>query len=452
MRMRTGEGSLKGATRDNMILGRTIGACLLLAVAAGCAPRELILTGERLDLRPPQQDAAAAADRAAPISIPGPRTNADWTHVAGDAQHDPGNVSFSAAPQRIWTASIGQGENRRHRITAAPVVSGGRIFTVDSRARVMAHDTGGNALWSADLTPATDSPDDASGAGLAVSGGTLFVTTAFGDLFALDVSTGRELWSQDLDAPASGAPAVYGDLVYVVSRDARGWAIDTQTGRVEWTVQGTPGDVGVVGGSAPAVTDRTALFPFSSGEMIAALREGGYNLWTGRVMGERQGRVYARYSDLSGDPVVSGGRIYVGSSGGRTVAFEASSGERVWSVREGALGPVAAVGGSVFLLSDLGELVRLDAATGERVWGVELPLYLRERASKREKIYNHFGPLLAGSRLWVASSDGVLRAFDATDGTVVQQVALPGGAASAPAVANGVMYVVSQDGDLHAFR
>ena len=64
----------------------------------------------------------------------------------------------------------------------------------------------------------------------------------------------------------------------------------------------------------------------------------------------------------------------------------------------------------------------------------------------------HFGPVLAGGRLIVASSDGLIRAFDPASGALAGSVELPGGAASAPAVAGGVLYVVTKDGKLRAFR
>ena len=52
----------------------------------------------------------------------------------------------------------------------------------------------------------------------------------------------------------------------------------------------------------------------------------------------------------------------------------------------------------------------------------------------------------------MAGADGLLRAFAPQDGTALAQVPLPGGAAAPPAVAGGVMYVVTRDGQLLAFQ
>lgn len=433
-----------------------IGGLAAIALLSACE-KEQILTGKRLDLRADlsAEDAgqAPAPGAARPVALPAQVANADWPQRAGGPTHAAPHAALSAAPRLAFTAEIGQGADRRHRITADPVVAGGRIFTVDSRARVTATGTNGATLWSADLTPAGDNPDDASGAGLAVSGGTLFVSLGFGDLVALDAASGREIWRQDLDAPAAGAPVVAGGLVYLAARDSRGWAVDPANGRVRWTIEGTPGFAGVVGGAAPAVTDRLAIFPFSSSELTAALREGGTEVWTANVAGRRPGRVYAKISDISGDPVVSGGRIYAGSPTGRTDAIDLASGEVLWSAREGAMSPVVVAGGAVYTVSDQAELVRLDAATGDTVWTRPLPFFEpTRRLNKRKDVYAHYGPVLAGGRLWVASDDGLLRGFDPASGDLAAQVELPGGAATDPVVAGRTLYVVSKRGQLLAFR
>ena len=110
----------------------------------------------------------------------------------------------------------------------------------------------------------------------------------------------------------------------------------------------------------------------------------------------------------------------------------------------------------MYLVSDLGALVRVDADTGEIVWTVQMPeLYPNPGLFGRGKPFRaitYYGPILAGGRLWVASGDGLLRAFSPADGALLAELALPGGAAAAPAVAGGVMYVTTRDGRLLAFQ
>lgn len=431
-------------------------AVVAMALLAACAEPELILTGERLDLRADLTGEGAPDDTAqnlpTAISLPAQVVNAAWTHRAGGPDHHITHPALGTRLTEVWSAKIGQGEDRRHRITAEPVISDGRVFTVDSRAQVMAHSTAGAPLWSTDLTPLGESPDSASGAGLAVQGNRLYVSTGFGDLVALDAASGARLWTQELDASAAGTPTVADGLVYVVTRGDVAFAVKTDDGRVAWTLSGTPSSAGVVGGAAPAIGERVVVLPFANGELISALRQGGTQAWRAFVAGQRPGKVYAQISDISGDPVIMDGRVYAGSPAGRIIAMDSTSGETLWSAREGAMSPVQIAGGSVFAVSDRAELVRLDQQTGARVWGTELPFFVRETAKKRKAVVGNYGPLLAGGQLWVASSDGALRAFSPETGTQTAQIPLSGGAATDPVVAQRTLYVVTGDGTLRAFR
>jgi len=433
-----------------------IGTLTAVALLAGCSQKEPILPGERLGVREAlgleEGGSAAVAPVPVAITLPAPVSRADHPQPGGNATHLPEHAALSAAPARIWTASIGQGDTRRHRITASPVVAGGRVFTLDAQSRVTAVSTGGELLWAADLTPASERARSASGGGLAFGDGRLFATTGFGSLVALDPATGAQLWTQRTDAPVSGAPAYRDGLVYIVSRDSRAWAVRAEDGRVQWQLPGTPSPAGMTGAAAPAVSDRLAVFPLGSAELVATLRQSGLRVWQATVAGQRRGLVYANVTDLVADPVIAGEVLYIGNQSGRTVALAASSGERLWTAEEGAYGAVLPVGGSVFLVSDQARLVRLDAASGATVWTVELPYFTKEKPKRFKAIHAHYGPVLAGGRLWVASDDGLLRAFSPESGALVQSVELPGGAASRPVVAGGTLYVVSTRGQLHAFR
>jgi outer membrane protein assembly factor BamB len=331
-------------------------------------------------------------------------------------------------------------------------VSGGVIFTMDALDRVQATSTAGAAVWTASLTAEFDRGGEVSGGGLAVDGDTLFATTGYGELVALQASSGQVLWRQRLDSPVTGAPAVANGAVYAVGRDGAGFAVDAATGKVLWTVPGAPSATGVIGSAAPAVTDRAVIFPFASGGMTAALRQSGLPVWEAPVTGQRIGRAYQGLTDITGDPAVVGGTIYVGTAAGRTAAVDVASGQRLWTAVEGAMNPPLVVGGSVFVVNDEARLVRLDASTGAVIWAVEMPYWDTDKPRKRKAITAHYGPVLAGGHLVVAGGDGQLRLFNPADGAMVGGVAIPGGAASNPALAGGMLYVVSADGQLLAFR
>lgn len=433
----------------------------LLAVLAlsACGDREVILQGERLDPRAViSPDGLPIVGDAGPtttaLSLPGIRSRAEWTHRAGSPQHVSDNEALAGSgTQRIWSNSIGTPAGRRHRITADPIVAAGRVFTLDSRARVTATAAAsGGTAWSVDLTPALETGASASGGGIAYDGGRVFVTTGYGEVIALSATSGGVLWRQRVEAPVGGAPTVAGGTVYVTGRDATGWAIRAEDGKVLWTVAGVRDIAGWTGVSAPAVDAGMAVFPFASGQLLAVDTASGETNWSANVAGRRPGRAITAIRDLTGDPVIAGGRVYAGSSAGRIAAFDSSTGSEVWSAREGAMSPVLAVGNAIFAINDESQLIRLDASNGGRVWAVPMPQFTDAKVKKQDRVWAHYGPVLANGRLYVASSDGVLRVFDPASGALIGQGAIPGGAATAPVVAGGTLYVTGRDGQLHAFR
>lgn len=440
------------------ILSGLFGAALVLS---GCAEDEVFLPGERENVRSVLQNPELAAplpgevvpeNVARPISLAAPVANADWTHTTGTAKYRVAHPALRGAPVLAWSADIGEGDSRRLRITADPVVAGGRVFTLDAGAQVVATSTSGAPLWSRDLTPASDRQGQGTGGGLAVQGDTLYVSIGFGVVTALDTATGAVRWTQDLDASGSGTPTVYGDLVYVTAGDYIGWALQTADGRIAWQTEGTRSVANVLGAPAPVVTDSLAIFGFGSGEVLAAFRQGGLTRWRADVLGKRPGRALSSINDVTSAPVLSGDKVYVGNQSGRLMALNTGSGKPVWTAREGAIGPVWPAGDSVFFMTDLNELVRFDATDGSRIWGTPLPNFIKDKPRKQSAVFTHHGPVLAGGRIWVASSDGLIRSFDPTNGDLIGTIEIAGGATTAPVVAGNTLYVVSGKGALHAFR
>lgn len=432
------------------------GVLALMSLSA-CEEPEVILAGKREALRADEASFAELSgtqkeNRALPFA-PGPEVkNSNWHQRHNSPHTRVSHPAFAGALEPIWSVDIGEGNSRYGRITSEPVVAQGVVYTLDSEARVSATSTSGAALWSVSLVPDRDSARDATGGGLAYAKGRLFVTSGFGFVSALDATTGERLWQQALLASTSGLPTVRDGILYLVAGDSTAWALDTQTGRTLWQLGAASDDNNVMGAAAPAVDERVAVFAFGSNELQAAFRKGGLRLWDASIPGKRAGLSRSRISDVTGDPVIVGTKIYAGTFSGRTVALDAQTGARLWTAEEGPLGAVWVAGGSVFMVSDNNELLRLDAQSGERIWGTKLPFFVTDRPKRQKTIFAHYGPVLAGGRLYVASNDGLIRAFDPTDGSLLKTVELPGGAASSPVFAGEALYVVSAKGQLFAFR
>ena len=436
-------------------LTSTILAALVLSA---CSDKEEKLPGERLELRAKlnsstDEEAVAAIEELVArqvISLPKMAVNSSWTHKNGSAAHSIAHPQFSPEPRLRWSRNIGSGNKKRLRLSSDPVILNERVFTLDSSGQLMAHGTNGAALWSRSLVPASDAKDAAPGGGLAVEENLLVATTGFGDVVAMIPATGEELWRQRMPASISAAPVIASDRVIALARNNLAYGLTKDFGRISWQVQGVDRGTSVLGSGTPAVAGGLGILPFASGEVIAVVPRNGVTAWTQKIGGRRIGAAQSFITGVSGDPVADGQNVYFGTQAGRLTAVDRRSGQRLWTAKEGAQGPVWPAGGSIFLITDQDRLKRLDAETGEPLWVAELPRFKNTKKLKGE--YAHFGPILAGGFLWVAGGDGELRKFDPENGKLIGSVSIPGGAASQPAVADGTMYVLSQTGQLHAFQ
>lgn len=431
-------------------LGTTL-LCSGLLFLAACQEPEKTLPGVREDIRP-QAETSDVVNNSKPISLAGQSSNSSWAQSFGTQAFRTAHPALRTTPQLVWSAPIGEGDSKRQRITADPVVAGGLIYTLDAAARVTATSTNGGQVWSTNLVPPNEDDSHATGGGMAYSDGVLYVSSGFGRLTALDARSGSIRWQQKLGATGSGTPTISNGLLYLVAGDDTGWTINIKDGRIVWQQPGTPSVGHVLGAPAPALTSQFVIFAFGSGDITGNFRKGGIRRWNASVAGQRTGRATARIGDITGGPVVVGSTVYIGNHSGRTVALRADSGERIWTATEGALGPVWPAGDSIFLVSDRNQIIRLSAGDGSVIWAHDLPGFVKDKPRRRGDSFANYGPVLAGGRVITASSDGFLRFYNPQDGALLNRVEVPGGATTGPVIANNTLYVVSTKGELHAFR
>lgn len=433
----------------------TLVCVLLFFINFGCSSSDPVLPGARETLDgsvAKEKEDRFIIDGLPALNLPPEKLNAEWTHRGGNAQHNPGHPLLGEKLELIWKAPIGQGNTRRHQIASSPVVEAGRIFTLDSRSLITALDVDGRIIWQKDVGDKFEGRDDASGGGLAVKDGQLFVTTGFGTVQSLSSETGDILWSQDLASYGGASPTVFEDLLYISARSGSAWAIETKTGRIKWQVSGPSSRSSFVGGPGAAVNDKYALFPFGSGDVFAVFRKGGLPSWNSVLSGARLGRSAGYVQDVTGQPVIDSELVYLSNSAGRMAALDLKTGQRKWTSNQGSQGDILTSGQSVFFVSDENKLIRVSKLDGSIIWSNQLPHFTKKSLKRRTDIFAHYGPILAGGRLILASSDRIMREFDPADGTLISSSRLSYGAASSPIVVKETLYLLTLDGALLAFR
>ncbi|HEX8381232.1 MAG TPA: PQQ-binding-like beta-propeller repeat protein [Allosphingosinicella sp.] len=385
------------------------------------------------------------------ITLPPAQANADWAQSGGNAAKSMGHVALGASPGMAWRVSIGEGSSNQAQLASSPVLADGRIYTIDIRAVVRAiSPQNGATVWQTQVRGANAPEGALFGGGVAYDNGRIYATNGAGDAAAMDAATGKLIWRVRPGAPLRGAPTVANDNVYVVTQDNQLFALNPANGAVRWTGSGALEIAGILGASSPAAAQGTVVAGFSSGELNAYRYENGQNLWQDALARTSISTSVTQLSDIDADPVIDAGRVYAVGQGGRMVAIELITGQRVWEINVAGISTPWVAGDWVFVVTDDARLLALSRTTGGIRWMTQLTRY-RDAKDKKGRI-DWVGPILAGDRLVLANNAGQIVYVSPVDGGVRATQETRMSVSLSPIVANNTLYVLHDNGQLSAWK
>ena len=407
--------------------------------------------GERLPVLSYEAKVEADPDLAElTVVVPSAVANDSWTQPGGNAAKSMGHVQLGASLTRAWTASI-EGSSNTARLNSAPVVAGGRVYTIDTTATVRAFDaqTGGQ-VWATQFGAERGSASSLFGGGVGYGNGRVYATNGLGYAVALDGTNGGIVWQVRPGGPLRGAPTVTADAIYVVSQDNQLYSLKPADGATNWSSAAALEIAGVFGTASPAFGQGTVVAGFSSGELNAYRYENGRLVWQDQLSRTSITTSVSSLSDIDAAPVIDRGQVIAVGQGGRMVALELITGQRIWELNIAGISTPWVAGDWVFVVTADARLLAVARSTGRIRWITQLRAFERERAKRAPISWS--GPLLAGGRLILAASDGALINVDPATGAIQSQTDVRASVSLSPVVANSTLYILDDDGRLHAFR
>jgi outer membrane protein assembly factor BamB len=384
-------------------------------------------------------------------NLPHMMVNFSWPQAGYASEHAMPYVELAPQPHILWKESIGEGSDSDFKLLAHPVVYHDTVFSLDSQGWVTAKNTkNGDTRWEFDSTP-KDVDGKAIGGGLAIDGGTLYITTGFGDVFALNAKSGAVKWRKALLKPLRAAPTVADNRIYVVSIDNQLNTLNAETGDVLWHQEGIVESATLMGASSPAVSGDSVIVAYNSGEIFALRPQNGRASWNYSLATATQVGALPAIADIRGLPVVDHGRIYAVSHSGRMAAIEQRSGERVWEADIGGIDTPVVSGDTVFVYGGDSQLMAVTRDSGRIMWVKTLAKHADPSDKDSDRVV-WAGPVLAGERLWMVNSQGMLASFSPNDGASVDNIDLGRPVYLSPIVADRTMYVTADDGTLIALK
>ena len=261
-----------------------------------------------------------------------------------------------------------------------------------------------------------------------VGRGLVYIGDLDGVLHAVDVRTGKAAWTFATEGEIKSSPVLVGNRVLVGSYDSHLYALEADTGLLLWKVM-TEGYVH----STPSVAGGVA---FISGcdEIFRAIR-----VKDGRELYQVPSIAYTGAS-----PALTGDAAYFGTFGNQVVSVSRKERKVLWRFESKEsqfpfYSSAAVVGGRVVLGGRDRKVHCLEAATGESLW----TFATRARVDS--------SPVAVGDRIYVGSNDGRFYVLNLKDGKKIWEFNAGAPLSASPAVAGGRIVIGSQDGQLFCF-
>ena len=264
-----------------------------------------------------------------------------------------------------------------------PLVAGGKVLIGDLVGvfHAVAADSG-KKLWTLDTGAAIHASANAADA----SASRIIVSNDAGKIFCVQMTDGKVAWTAQAEDRINSAASIVNDTAYIAGCDAKLLALNLADGKQRFVA-----DIGGVSGGSPAVIDGRIIVGTDGGRVVCLSGKDGAPLWSYEqvedgamvyaspavaggiaVVGARDGKpmwTFKTRLDVDSSPVISSGRVYVGSKDKSLYVLDLKSGQLLWEFKS-SRGIVAtpAIGAGVLVIGDnAGNVYCLEAEKDDKV-------------------------------------------------------------------------------------
>lgn len=345
----------------------------------------------------------------------------------------------SIAPElhvgRVWVNQTGGGAEETG-LVFKPALEGEQVFFSNANGNVVARQRiTGARIWQVNVGRGiTSSPG--------VGGGSVFIGTHNGKVVALDASNGQVRWKVKVPNQVVATPRYSSGLVIVKTINGELVALSAETGEQKWSYVETLPRLVLRGDSAPVVAYPLVVSGFANGNLVGLTVDQGKLAWERKVVQPSGFSDIARMIDISADPVVADGVIYVTSYQGNITAVDFKTTQILWQHPLSSHTGIAVSGDRVYVTDTNGRLWSFNRHTGAVNW----------RQTQFETRYLT-APAVIDDYVIVGDDEGYIHWMAQSDGhPVARQFFSESGIAAPPLVSGDLVFAVSRDGRVVALN
>ncbi len=254
----------------------------------------------------------------------------------------------------------------------------------------------------------------------------IYLPSADGALYAIDMNTGRLQWHVKTEGALLSSPLVVADEVYCTGVDGYTYSIYAGDGSVNWKFQSACPVV-----TSPVASGDHVFVAAMDGSVKAFAKADGKVVWTYRCDG-----------GIVSNPQVVENTLFVASKDKALHAIDTEKGVRKWHAEgSGAfLASVLASTDSVYCASVDGKIFAYEIETGNPVWKFETNSSFLCRGNLEFTSLNY------------CTKNGGIHSIDKFKGTLLWQASAGGPALGGASSVGGSLYLGTRNGILHSFN
>lgn len=345
-------------------------------------------------------------------------------------------VDFESSLQveELWSVSTGEGVGQLF-LKLFPLVLEDRIIVADREGKVSAFTlSNGKRLWQVEL-------DEVLSGGVGGDKHNLILTGRNGHVIKLD-GEGKLQWKVDASSEVLMPAQIAAERVIIRSVDGRISALNLADGSEKWSYKRDVPALSLRGNSQPIIKQSYIFNGLDNGRLVTLDLLDGHTIFDIAVSTPGGRSELERLVDIDGDSVLTNDSLYMASYQGRVVSIDIRRGQLNWNRKLSSYTGIEHNNAGLFIGDDKDHVWSLDASNGATLWKQDK---LQARQVTR--------PVTMQQALVVADYEGYLHWLSAFDGHFMARYETDGsGIIIPPVVHNGVLYVLTRDGELSALK
>ena len=363
-------------------------------------------------------------------------------------------VEFSPTVQvqEVWSTSVGGGAGRSG-VRLQPEYADGKLYLISTDGKIEALDAAtGKRVWEQSMGTGDGiwpfrhkkpGPDARYSGGPTVSGSLLVVGTLDGHVYGMDATTGKQLWSAEVDDEVISPPAIDAGMVYVRTNSGYVYAFDANTGERKWVNDQANVPLLSLRGNGPLLAAHgVVMFGSDDGNVTSLRSDTGAIQWKIPVTKGLGRTDIQKLNDADGTLQLDGSTLYATAYHGELVAIDAAQGQLVWDRPFSSYVGVGVADNALVGIDDDSLVWAFSKNGGGDLW-------------KQDALQYHWltAPGIQGQYAVVGGIDGYVHWLNLSDGKLAARVRMSKDAIRARPVVNGdTVYVEDVDGDVAAYR